>query len=124
MKALAFIFACVLIAACDTSLTANVAGLGPGQGSGSDTCAVRAVIVTPDTATLRVNQTLQPSAAVQSCASSANEGVRWTSSDTTIASVDAKLGFIQARRVGNAIVTAAAVADTSMKGTVRISVTP
>ena len=113
-----------IVAACDTSLTTNVAGLGPGNGAGSDSCAVQSVTVTPDTVTLRVNQTLQPGAVVQSCVQSANEGVRWTTSDSTIATVDPNLGFIQARRVGNAIVTASAVADASVKGTVRISVTP
>jgi uncharacterized protein YjdB len=124
MRVLVLAIACVVVAACDTSLTTNIAGLGPGQGSGSDTCAVQAVIVSPDTATLRVNQTLQPSASVQSCASSANEGVRWISSDSTIASVDANLGFIQAHRVGTANVTASAVADSSVRATIRISVTP
>lgn len=124
MKLLVLALACAVVAACDTSLTTNVAGLGPGQGSGSDTCAVQSVLVTPDTVTLRVGQTLQPTARVQSCASSANEGVRWASSDTTIVSVDPVLGFIQARRVGNAIVTAAAVADASVRATIRISVTP
>ena len=124
MKALFLVLACAIVAACDTSLTTNVAGLGPGNGAGSDSCAVQSVTVTPDTVTLRVNQTLQPGAVVQSCAQSANEGVRWATSDSTIATVDPNLGFIQARRVGNAIVTASAVADASVKGTVRISVTP
>jgi uncharacterized protein YjdB len=124
MRVFVLAIACAFVAACDTSLTANIAGLGPGQGSGSDTCAVQAVIVTPDTATLRVGQTLQPNASVQSCVSSANEGVRWASSDSTIVSVDANLGFIQARRVGSANVTASAVADASVRSTIRISVTP
>jgi len=124
MRVLLLVFACAFVAACDTSLTTNIAGIGPGQGSGSDTCAVQAVLVTPDTATLRVGQTLQPTASVQSCASSANEGVRWASSDSTIVSVDVNLGFMQARRVGNAIVTASAVAATSVKATIRVSVTP
>jgi uncharacterized protein YjdB len=56
--------------------------------------------------------------------SSANEGVRWASSDSTIVSVDRNLGFIQARRVGNANVIASAVADSSVRATIRISVTP
>jgi len=124
MRVFVLAIACAFVAACDTSLTTNIAGLGPGQGSGSDTCAVQAVIVTPDTATLRVGQTLQPSASVQSCVSSANEGVRWASSDSTIVSVDPNLGFIQARRVGSANVTASAVADASVRTTIRISVTP
>src|SRR5262249_4716619 len=124
MKLLVLAFACVAVTACDTALTTNLAGLGPGSGSGSDSCAVQAVIVTPDTTTLRVGQTLQPSATVQSCVSSANEGVRWSSSDSTIVSVDPVLGFMQARRVGNAIVTAAAVADASVRGTISVAVTP
>ena len=124
MKLLVLAVACAVVAACDTSLTTNIAGLGPGQGSGSDSCAVQSVTVTPDTATLRVGQTLQPSATVQSCASSANEGVRWTSSDSTIVSVDPALGFTQAKRVGNANITAAAVADSSVRATIRITVTP
>jgi len=124
MKALFLVLACAIVAACDTSLTTNVAGLGPGNGAGSDSCAVQSVTVTPDTVTLRVNQTLQPGAVVQSCVQSANEGVRWSSSDTTIVSVDPILGFIQARRAGNATVTAAAVANANVRGTVRIGVTP
>ncbi len=124
MRVFVLAIACAFVAACDTALTTNLAGVGPSQGSGSDTCAVQAVSVTPDTATLRVGQTLQPSASVQSCASSANEGVRWASSDSTIVSVDRNLGFIQARRVGSAIVTASAVADASMRATLLVSVTP
>jgi uncharacterized protein YjdB len=50
--------------------------------------------------------------------------VRWASSDSTIVSVDPNLGFIQARRVGSANVTASAVADASVRATIRISVTP
>jgi uncharacterized protein YjdB len=122
MRVFLLAIACAFVAACDTALTTNLAGVGPSQGS--DTCAVQAVSVTPDTATLRVGQTLQPSASVQSCASAANEGVRWASSDSTIVSVDRNLGFIQARRVGSAIVTATAVADASMRATLLISVTP
>jgi uncharacterized protein YjdB len=124
MRVLLLAIACVAVTACDTALTTNLAAAGPGSGSGSDTCAVQSVIVTPDTATLRVGQTLQPSASVQACTSAANEGVRWTSSDSTTVSVDPNLGFIQARRVGNVNITASAVADATVKATIRISVTP
>src|SRR4029077_5127484 len=64
MRVFVLAIACAFVAACDTALTTNLAGVGPSQGSGSDTCAVQAVSVTPDTATLRVGQTLQPSASV------------------------------------------------------------
>jgi uncharacterized protein YjdB len=124
MKLAALFVLAISIAACDTALTTNIAGLGPGQGSGSDTCSVRSVIVTPDSTTLRVGQTLQPTASVQSCASSASEGVRWASSDTNVATVDPALGFIQARRVGSAIITASAVADASVRDAITVNVTP
>jgi len=124
MKLAALLVLAISIAACDTATVTSLAGLGPGGGSGSDTCSVRAVIVTPDTATLRVGQTLQPSATVLSCASSVAEGVRWVSSDTNLATVDAAFGFIQAKRVGNVIVTASAVADRSVTDAITINVTP
>jgi uncharacterized protein YjdB len=124
MKLAALFILAISIAACDTSLTPHLAGLGPGNGLGSDTCRVQSVIVTPDSTTLRVGQTLRPTATVLSCASSANEGVRWASSDTNVAIVDAVLGFIQARRVGSAIITATAVADGSVRARLTVNVTP
>jgi uncharacterized protein YjdB len=115
--------ATISLAACDTALTTQLGGLGPSTGSG-DSCAVQAVIVAPDTITLRAGQTLQPSARVESCAASANEGVRWASTDTTIATVDAVLGFITARRVGKASIIASAVADARVRDAIAITVSP
>lgn len=122
--AVLFILACVFVTACDTALTPTVAGLGPGSGSGSDSCAVQSVVVTPSLDSLHVGQSFQPSASVQSCATSANEGVRWISSDSTIASIDASSGFIQARAAGRATMTASAVADSTKKGSMTVVVSP
>ena len=125
MRASVFLaIAAISLTACDTALTTQLAGVGPGGGSSGDSCAVTAVIVTPDTVTLRVGQTLQAAARVQSCAVSANKGVTWTSSDTLVASVDPVLGFIQARRVGSASIVASAVADASVKDAITVTVSP
>jgi uncharacterized protein YjdB len=122
--AVLFILASILVTACDTALTPEVAGLGPGSGNGSDSCAVQSVTVTPSLDSMHVGQSFQPSASVQSCASSANEGVRWISSDSTIASINATSGSIQARAAGHATMTASAVADSSKKGSMSIVVSP
>lgn len=114
--------AAILVTACDTALTTNLAGIGPGTG-GSDSCAVTSVIVTPSLDTMQVGQNFQPSAQVQSCTASANEGVLWLSSDSTIASVDATSGFILALRTGRVSITASAVADSTKKGSMAIVVT-
>jgi uncharacterized protein YjdB len=117
--------ATISLAACDTALTTQLASAGPGGTGGSnDSCAVQAVIVTPDSITLKVGQTLQPSARVQSCTVSANEGVRWVSSDSTIAAVDATFGFITARRVGTVTIVASAVADPSVRDAIAVTVSP
>src|SRR5215469_3681207 len=121
--AVLFILASILVTACDTALTPEVAGLGPGSGS-SDSCAVQSVVVTPSLDSMHVGQNFQPSASVQSCATSANEGVRWISSDSTIASIDASSGFIQARAAGRATMTASAVADSTKKGSMTVVVSP
>ncbi len=52
----------------------------------------------------------------------AAETVRWTSSDTTVATVDSN-GVISGVLVGTAIITATATADTSKKATTTITVT-
>jgi uncharacterized protein YjdB len=116
--AVLFIIASLLAAACDTSLHPTIAGFG------QDSCAVQAVLITPDTATLHVGATLQPTAQVQSCAASATEGVRWSSTDATVLTVDSISGFIQARGVGRANAVASAVADRTVKGALVIAVTP
>jgi uncharacterized protein YjdB len=114
--------AAILVTACDTALTTNLAGIGPGTGS-SDSCAVASVIVTPSLDTMQVGQNFQPAAQVQSCTASANEGVLWLSSDSTIASIDATSGFILALRTGRVTITASAVADSTKKGSMAIVVT-
>ncbi len=114
--------AAILVTACDTALTTNLAGIGPGTGS-SDICAVASVIVTPSLDTMQVGQNFQPAAQVQSCTASANEGVLWLSSDSTIASIDATSGFILALRTGRVTITASAVADSTKKGSMAIVVT-
>lgn len=113
--------AAILVTACDTALTTNLAGIGPGTGSG-DSCAVTAVLVTPSLDTMQVGQNFQPAAQVQSCTVSANEGVLWRSSDSTIASIDATSGFILALRTGRVTITASAVADSTKKGSMAIVV--
>jgi hypothetical protein len=121
--AVLFSLAAILVTACDTALTPTIAGLGPSTGGG-DSCAVTAVIVTPSLDTMHVGQNFQPAAQVQSCTASANEGVLWLSSDSTIASVDATSGFILALRTGRATITASAVADSTKKGSMAIVVSP
>ncbi len=103
----------IFVAACDTAIGTNLAGLGTG---GGDSCSVQSVVVTPNLDTLHVSQSFQPSAQVQSCTTSQNEGVKWSSSDSTIASIDPSSGFIQAIRAGHVTITASAVAEPSVTG--------
>jgi uncharacterized protein YjdB len=109
----------IFVAACDTALDPQIAGLGL---TATDSCAVSAVVVTPSLDTLPVGQTLAPSAQVQSCLASQDSGVTWSSSDSTIASVDASSGFVQAIRAGKATIKASAVAEPTVSGSLVVVV--
>jgi uncharacterized protein YjdB len=119
--AVLFIFATIAATACDTALTTNLAGLA---GGGLDSCAVQSVVITPDTATLAVGQTLQPTAQVQSCTASVDEGVRWVSSNPTIISVDSLSGSITALAAGHASAVASAVAQPTVTASLGVTVAP
>ncbi len=118
--AVLLILTSIFVAACDTALTPEIAGLA--GGTTGDSCSVQSVAVTPNLDTLHVGQTLQPSAQVQSCTTSQQEGVAWSSSDSTIATVDAASGFIQAIRAGRVTISASAVAEPSVIGSMALVV--
>lgn len=76
------------------------------------------VSVSPSSATLTVGQTQQLTATVSG---SANSSVVWSSSDGSVASVDAT-GLVTARAVGQATIRATSVADGSKSATSTITV--
>jgi uncharacterized protein YjdB len=73
------------------------------------------LFVSPPSATLHVGDSLQATAKT-GCAVQHVLVIRWRSSDTSVAAVDAQSGLIRARSPGTASIVASLVADTVEKG--------
>lgn len=82
--------------------------------------AVTGVDVTPATASIEVDETVQLTATVSPAA--ANSAVTWSSSDATKATVDAT-GLVTGVAAGTATITATSVADGAKTDTATITVT-
>ena len=88
----------------------------PGKGG---PVAVTGVTVTPTTGTIDVGDTISLAVSVQPA--EADQSVTWSSSDMTIATVDAA-GVVTGVAAGTATVTATSQADTSRSGSAEVSV--
>lgn len=104
----------------EASATASDFGLMVEDTPDPNAPAVSSVAVTPATASLAVGATRQ--LAVSVTPSGASQGVTWTSSDTSKATVS-QSGLVTAVAVGAATVTATSNADSSKKGTCAVTVT-
>ena len=83
---------------------------------------VKKVTVTPATMTLGQNKSYTLKATVEVFGSGIDTGVTWTSSDTTIATVDATGKVTATDKVGTVTITATSKADPAKKGTCTIKV--
>ena len=108
----------VILTACDRT----VAGTERPTDVGCLTWSMR---VTPASATLHPGDAVQASAVVNQCLSiPSSTTVRWRSSDTVTAVVDAVTGLVRARAPGPVTVIASVVADTTIRGAMALSVVP
>jgi len=82
--------------------------------------AVVSVTVTPDTASIEVSETVQLSASV--LPAQADQGINWTSSDPSVATVSAT-GLVTGVLAGNATITATSSSDGTKSDTAAITVT-
>ncbi len=83
---------------------------------------IRGLVVAPSTANLTVGQTQLFSATV-SLPDGQNTAVAWSSNDPSVATVSAQ-GTVTAVSVGSTAIIATSVADTTLKATALLSVTP
>ena len=84
--------------------------------------AVKTVTVTPANLTLGQNKSYTLKATVEVLCSGTDTGVTWTSSDTTIATVDATGKVTATDKVGTVTITATSKADPAKKGTCTVKV--
>ena len=85
-------------------------------------CTLVGPRVAPAVATLHLGDTLRVSATETTCAGTAPAAVRWTSSDTSVASVGPSNGLVRAHARGTATIVASDVRDTNIKGAMALSV--
>lgn len=85
------------------------------------TPGVTSVNVTPDTASMEVNETKKLEVTV-AVVGGAEETVTWSSSDESVATVDGD-GLVTAVRAGTATITATSTVDTSKNDTCEVTVT-
>ena len=83
---------------------------------------VKKVTVTPATLTLGQNKSYTLTATVEVFGSGTDTGVTWTSSDETVATVDATGKVTATDKVGTVTITATSKADPAKKGTCTIKV--
>ena len=84
--------------------------------------AVKTVTVTPANLTLGQNKSYTLKATVEVFGSGTDTGVTWTSSDTTIATVDATGKVTATDKAGTVTITATSKADPAKKGTCTVKV--
>ena len=82
---------------------------------------VTSVNVSPSSVTLEEGQTRQLTASI-SPSNANNKTVRWTSSNTTVASVNSSTGLVTAKKEGSATITATAQDGSGKKGTCIVTV--
>lgn len=82
--------------------------------------AVTSISVNPTSATISNGSSKQITATINP-SNATNKGVTWTSSNSTIASVDSN-GLVTGKSVGKATITATALGDTSKKATCAVEV--
>ena len=108
----------IIAVACDTAPSERTSAID------STACSAIGPIVRPSSATLHPGDTLRATVSLEPCRSNPAATFRWLSSDTTVASVGATTGLIQARKGGTATITAAAVQDANVKGAMLLFVSP
>jgi hypothetical protein len=85
-------------------------------------CTLIGPRVSPAAATLHPGDTLRVSATETTCVGTTTAGVRWTSSDTTVATVGPSDGLVRAHGRGTSTIIASDVRDLSIKGAMALSV--
>lgn len=116
-RAGACLLAMTLAAACST------------EPSTPDSCTGPPVAVTPDSASLAVGDTLVAQAAfvgpvVCRPINMTLRAMRWMASDSTIARVSAIKGYVVAKGPGDAVISLYFPADSSIWGTIHVTVVP
>ena len=97
----------------------KVSVVQPTSGAG----VVRRVTVTPDNVpSLAVGATVTLAASVEADAGVTDRTVTWSSSDATVATVDAATGVVKGVKAGTVTITAAAKADPNVKGAALVTV--
>lgn len=94
-----------------------------------DTCTVPPVVLTPESASLMVGDTVLAQVAFvgpPECRpiTMSLRSMRWSSSDSTIARVSAVKGYVVAKGPGEAIITSYFPADGSTWGEIHVTVVP
>jgi len=116
-----FLIACLLVvalAACDQTVADT-------ESPTDVACLTWGVRVSPASATLHAGDSVQASAVINQCLGNpSSTAVRWRSSDTVTAVVDAVTGLVRARAPGPVTVIASVVADTTIRGAMALSVVP
>jgi hypothetical protein len=90
--------------------------------SGTVTPVVRSVTVSPASLNLNPGDKATLAASVNADAGITDRTVTWSTSDATIATVDATSGLVTAVKAGNVTITAAAKADLNVKGAASVTV--
>ncbi|HTE44184.1 MAG TPA: hypothetical protein VK636_02980 [Gemmatimonadaceae bacterium] len=109
----------LMILACDGK--AGRAGDSAARSSSPPAGMVHGVTMTPLSVTLGAGSAIRVFASVDADAAVVYRGVtNWTSGDPAVAAVDE--GVVTARKAGTATITASAWADTTVKGTIVVTV--
>ncbi len=85
-------------------------------------CALIGPHVNPSSATLHPGDTLRVSAMETACDGTISAVFRWTTSDTSVATVGPSDGLVRARGRGTATIIASDVRDLSIKGAMALTV--
>jgi uncharacterized protein YjdB len=87
--------------------------------------SVNSIVITPSTVSITVSETQQLTAAVYDINNYklVNEGVLWTSSDTSIATVDSS-GLVSSVAEGSCTITATSESNSAVAGTCVVTVVP
>jgi len=104
-----------------TALLTAVAGIGQPRPALGQAAGVQSVTVSPPRVTIRLGTAIDLRATVVADAAITIRDVTWSSSDTTVASVDAH-GRMFARALGTANIVAMSVADPRVHGTASVVV--
>ena len=108
----------IVAAACGDKVTVPPAVITPTPTPGT---AVLSVTVSPSSVSLAVGDKVTMAATVVAEAGQTNRGVTWSSSDATIASVDAN-GVVTAVKSGNTTIIAKSAANPTVSGAAAVSV--